>query len=173
MIITDIGQHSVEEINLGKAGADYGWPYREGTFVFDANANREMVYPLPPNDSRYTEPVIQFDHDEGNAVSGGYVYAGNKVSQLNGKYIFGDISNGNLFYSEESEIIEGQQAALYRLNVEINEKYKSLQSINPNHRVDLRFGIDGSGEIYIFTKSNGKIYKVVNCKIAKLPKLQD
>lgn len=162
MFISNIGQHSVEEINLGKAGADYGWPYREGTFLFDADANRELVYPLPPYDSGYTYPVIQYDHDEGNAVSGGFVYAGTKIPQLKNKYIFGDIPRGTLFYSEVSEITEGQRAALYRLNLEINGQSTSLQSITPDERVDLRFGMDSSGELYIFTKSNGKIYKVVN-----------
>ncbi|MEM9722722.1 MAG: PQQ-dependent sugar dehydrogenase, partial [Bacteroidota bacterium] len=71
MLITNIGQHSVEEINLGKAGANYGWPYREGTFLFDVDANPEVVYPLPEEEVKgtYTYPVVQYDHDEGSAVS--------------------------------------------------------------------------------------------------------
>jgi len=168
MLISNIGQHSVEEVNIGKAGADYGWPFREGTFLFDKNANTELVYPLPPDDSAYTYPVIQYDHDEGNAVSGGFVYAGFKVPELKNKYVFGDIPRGTLFYSEMSEVIEGKQAAIYRLNLEINGKPTSLQSISPDERVNLRFGTDSSGELYIFTKSNGKVYKVIGCKDAVL-----
>ena len=38
-------------------GAHYGWPYREGTFLFDVDANRELVYPLPKDDQGYTYPV--------------------------------------------------------------------------------------------------------------------
>lgn len=164
MFVSNIGQHSVEEVNLGKAGANYGWPEREGTFLFDVDANTELVYGLPSDDSGYAYPVIQYDHDEGNAVSGGYVYAGEKIPQLKGKYIFGDIPRGTLFYSETSELIEGQQATIYKMGLELNGTKTSLASIAQNQRVDLRFGMDGSGELLIITKSNGKVYKVVGCK---------
>ena len=139
MFITNIGQHSLEEVNLGKPGADYGWPYREGTFLFDVDANPELVYPLPDKDS-YTYPVVQYDHDEGSAISGGFVYAGDKVPLLKGKYIFGDIPRGTLFYSEVAEMIDGQQAQAYRLNIEFNgeqnqfRKYYKQQTGRPAFR---------------------------------------
>ena len=120
MFISNIGQHSLEEVDLGKAGADYGWPNREGTFLFDVDANPELVYPLPDDDAGYTYPVVQYDHDEGTAVSGGFVYAGTMVPELKGKYVFGDISRGTLFYSEVSEMNEGQQATIYKLKVSLN-----------------------------------------------------
>ncbi len=164
MFVSNIGQHSVEEVNLGKAGANYGWPEREGSFLFDVDANTELVYPLPSDDSGYTYPVIQYDHDEGNAVSGGYAYAGESVPQLKGKYIFGDIPRGSLFFSETSELIEGQQATIYKMGLELNGAKTSLASIVQNERVDLRFGADSSGELLMITKSNGKVYKVVGCK---------
>lgn len=164
MFITNIGQHSVEEINLGKAGADYGWPHREGTFLFDVNANTELVYPLPSDDSGYTYPVIQYDHDEGNAVSGGFVYGGSKVPRLRNKYIFGDIPRGTMFYCELSEIIDGQQAPVYRINLELKGKQTDLAALASNTRADLRLGVDSRGELFIFTKSNGKVYKIVGCK---------
>ncbi|MCJ7465375.1 MAG: PQQ-dependent sugar dehydrogenase [Maribacter sp.] len=168
MLISNIGQHSVEEINLGKKGADYGWPNREGTFLFDVEANTELVYPLPPYDSGYSYPVIQYDHDEGNAVSGGFVYAGSKIPALKGKYIFGDIPRGTLFYSEASELIDGQQAPIFSLGLELNGIATHFLEITPNDRVDLRFGVDSSGELFIFTKSNGKVYKVVGVRISVL-----
>lgn len=164
MLVSNIGQHSVEEIDLIKKGANYGWPNREGTFTFDVNANTEVVYSLPEEDSDYTYPVIQFDHDEGNAVSGGFVYVGSKISLLRGKYVFGDIPRGILFYSETSDIIEGQQAPVYKFGLELNGKLTSLAEISDNQRVNLRFGKDSSGELFIFTKSNGTVYKVVGCK---------
>ena len=163
MLITNIGQHSLEEVNLGIAGADYGWPYREGTFLFDPSANPELVYPLPADDHGYTYPVIQYDHDEGSAVSGGFVYSGKSMPMLRGKYIFGDISRGMLFYSEVSDIVDGQQAPIYRLKVAIDGKATdNMESITGSKRVDLRIGQDSEGEIYIFSKANGAVYKVVD-----------
>ena len=164
MFITTIGQHSVEEVNLGVAGANYGWPEREGTFLFDVLANRELVYPLPAQDSGYTYPVAQFDHDEGNAVSGGFVYAGTKIPSLKGKYIFGDIPRGKLFYTEVDAMQLGQQAPIYKMGVELNGQKTDLETITQSRRVDLRFGTDRAGELYIFTKSNGSLYKVVDVK---------
>ncbi len=164
IFVSNIGQHSLEEVNLLKKGANYGWPHREGTFLFDTDANTEIVYPLPEDDSGYTYPVIQFDHDEGNAVSGGFAYIGSKIPLLKNKYVFGDIPRGTLFYSEVSEIIEGKQAPIYKIGLELNGKSTSLSGISEEERVDLRFGMDGSNELYMFTKSNGKVYKVIGCK---------
>lgn len=164
MLVTNIGQHSVEEVDLVKKGEDYGWPNREGTFLYDVHANTEVVYPLPDDDSGYSYPVIQYDHDEGNAVSGGFVYTGANIPLLKDKYIFGDIPRGTLFFSNTSEIVGGQQATVFKMNLELNDKTTTLRDVTRSERVNLRFGIDSSGEMYIFTKSDGKVYKVIGCK---------
>jgi len=164
MLVSNIGQHSVEEVDLVKKGNDYGWPNREGTFLFDVDANTEVVYPLPENDSNYSYPVIQYDHDEGNAVSGGFVYSGKNIPLLKGKYIFGDIPRGTLFYAEADEIKEGHQADIFKLGLELEGKSTDLGTITPSEKVNLRFGQDTAGELYIFTKSDGKVYKVIGVK---------
>ncbi|MBM1107354.1 PQQ-dependent sugar dehydrogenase [Aurantibacter crassamenti] len=163
MLVSNIGQHSVEEVNLIKKGADYGWPNREGSFLYDVDANTELVYPLPEDDSKYTNPVIQYDHDEGNAVCGGYFYNGDNIPLLKGKYIFGDIPQGTFFYSEASDIVDGQQSKVLRMGVELNGKTTTLKEITKNTRVEVRMGQDSQGELYIFTKSDGKVYKVIGC----------
>ncbi len=157
MFITNIGQHSVEEVNLGVAGANYGWPNREGNYLYDVNANPELVYPLPEDDAGYTYPVAQYDHDEGNAISGGFVYAGKKVPQMKGKYVFGDIPRGKLFYAEAAAMEPGQQAPVYELSVEFDGQKTNLETLTESKRVDLRFGTDIAGEMYIFTKCNGTL----------------
>lgn len=166
MFITNIGQHSVEEVNLGTAGADYGWPYREGTFLFDSYANPELVYPLPQDDNGYTYPIIQYDHDEGSAVSGGFVYNGKRIPALRGKYIFGDISLGTLFYSEVNEMVAGVQAPVYRLQVAMDGQLSTMAKIAGHRRVDLRIGFDDEGELYLLTKGNGGVYKIVDCQLS-------
>ena len=164
MYITNIGQHSVEEVNLGIAGADYGWPNREGNYLFDVLANPELVYPLPEDDSGYVYPVAQYDHDEGNAISGGFVYAGTEVPLLEGKYVFGDIPRGKVFYSDVDQMELGQQAQVYQLSLEFDGQATDLETLTQSKRVDLRFGTDTKGELYLFTKSNGTLYRVVDAK---------
>jgi hypothetical protein len=47
---------------------------------------------------RYKRPYLRIDHEEGKAISGGYIYEGD-LTPLRNKYIFGDIVNGKLFYA--------------------------------------------------------------------------
>lgn len=164
MFITNIGQHSVEEVNLGRKGADYGWPNREGTFLFDVNANSELVYPLEAPDTVYVAPALQYDHDEGNAVSGGYVYRGNQISALRGYYLFGDIPRGTIFAAPVSDMGTGKPGPVMRASLEIGGQPATLAERSLDARVDLRFAQDASGELFIFTKNDGKVYKVVGAR---------
>jgi len=166
MLISNIGQHSVEEVNLGIKGAHYGWPFREGSYVFDVNANPELVYTPSSSESNeeYIDPVIQYDHDEGNAVSGGFVYNQAELPLLNDHYLFGDIPRGTLFLSPLDEIENGKKASIQKIGLELNAEPISLIDLRPNERVDLRFGQDSKGNLYLFTKSNGKVYRITDFK---------
>ena len=52
-----------------------------------------------PNRKRSTKPGSE------TAISSGFVYRGNLLPQLRGKYIFGDIVNARLFYCDLAEMI--------------------------------------------------------------------
>ncbi|MDR3712416.1 MAG: PQQ-dependent sugar dehydrogenase, partial [Puia sp.] len=100
LLVTNIGQANIESLNLVLPGHDYGWPIREGAFLINPLGDINKVHALAANDSiaHITYPVAAFDHDEGNAISGGYEYTGTATPSLKGKYLFGDIPNGRLFY---------------------------------------------------------------------------
>jgi len=166
MFVSNIGQHSIEEVNLVEKAGHYGWPYREGTFVFDLNANIEVLYPTTSKDleASYIPPIIQYDHDEGNAVSGGFLYRGSKIELLKGKYLFGDIARGTIFISPLENAQNGKLFLIQKVNLEINGMIMRLIDFRPGERVDLRFGQDYNGELFVFTKSNGKVYRVVDYK---------
>ena len=167
MLITDIGQSQMEEVNIGKAGADYGWPEREGTFVINHSGKMSVVYALPKNDAsfHYTYPVAQYDHDEGKSISGGFVYTSTAVPQLKGKYIFGDIANGRIFCVENSQLILGQQAPIQELELQYDGQVTTLQTLTGNAKPDARMGEGLNGELYLFTKADGKIYQVSSCSV--------
>ena len=165
IVISDIGQSSIEELNVGMRGAHYGGPEREGTFATDLPATPEAVYPRPAQDSIvYTYPAAQFDHDEGNAVSGGFVYAGDRIPLLRGKYVFGDIMRGRVFVTEISRLEPGAMAPISELAIDVDGKKTDLATLTRSKRVDLRFGQDGKGELYVFTKADGALWKVVDCR---------
>lgn len=166
MLACNIGQANIEAIDLIKPGRDYGWPVREGNFLFNPNGNLNNVYPLPANDSinKITYPVAEFDHNEGNAISGGYEYWGKTISQLKGKFLFGDIPSGRLLYINTSEIKQGSLATIHEWRISIDNTPTALKKICGKNRVDLRFGRDADGELYILTKADGKLYKMISAK---------
>lgn len=90
----DVGQNDIEEVNLVTKGQHYGWRFREGRFFFDANGDRSgiLTFDIPSNLPfiTLTPPLLEYDHDEGISVIGGYVYNGSRNPSLRGKYIFGD-----------------------------------------------------------------------------------
>jgi glucose/arabinose dehydrogenase/mono/diheme cytochrome c family protein len=163
MLVTNIGQRQIESLYLIKPGKNYGWPDREGTFLIDSTANVNSVYPLPSNDVRYgySYPVAQFDHDEGNAIMGGFEYTGKQIPQLTGKYIFGEIVRGRVFYVNLNEIREGSQATIHEFPLRLDGQPTTLKELSKASKVDFRIGQDAAGEMYLMTKSDGIMYKLV------------
>ena len=173
MFINDIGQDQVEEVNLGVAGGNYGWPLREGTFATaqgSEGARLGSVYPRPEEEAgRFVYPVAQYDHDEGFAIGSGFVYRGDGIPELAGRYVFADITLGRMFHMDTANLEPGRPAAISELRLTFDGDERPLMDIagftNTYHdgipRVDLRMGIDSGGEIYLLTKGDGWIRKLV------------
>ncbi len=159
MIISDIGQANVEEVNLGAPGGNFGWSEREGTFVV-VHSDQSAWLPLPPDDGDFgfTYPVAQYDHDEGSAIVGGFVYHGGRIPELEGMYVFGDLVNGRIFYTDADALVDGIQSPIYELFLVFEgQEMTLLEVLDDDFRADLRFGIDDDGEIYVLTKRDGMI----------------
>lgn len=164
MIIADMGEYNLEEIDIGVQGANYGWSEREGTHVLN-RAYAVKLKDLPDDDATFgfTYPAAQYDHDEGLAIVGGMVYRGKAIPALRGKYVFGDIVNGRLFYVDADGLENGSQAPVAELSIIHQGETGTLEELiaNDQGRVDLRFGFDEAGEIYILSKSDGMVRKLV------------
>lgn len=81
MYINDVGQDSWEEINVGEAGANYGWPTCEG----------ECENP------QFQDPIYQYPHPSsgGSAITGAAFYESDQFPpEYRGSYFFGDFING-------------------------------------------------------------------------------
>jgi glucose/arabinose dehydrogenase len=171
MLIVDTGQAFIEEVNLGKKGANYGWARREGTWRIEKD-NENILYDLPDNDRdfNYTYPVAQYDHDippgvtefYGIAIAGGFVYRGTAIPELVGQYIFADFgSDGRFFHVPVDELADGKQATIKELRLFEGNKERSFLKIVGHNRTDVRFGIDEAGELYVTSKQDGKVRKIV------------
>lgn len=169
LFISNIGHHNVESLYIISSGSDSGWPIREGTFVIDPSQNMHNIYPLPADDAQYnfTYPVAQYDHDEGNAIAGGFEYRGKALPQLVGKFVFSDIVKGRLFYVEMKDLKVGSQAPIKEWRVSLNGTIKTLSELSGTQKVDERFGRDSKGELYLTTKPDGKVYRLVSASLIK------
>jgi glucose/arabinose dehydrogenase len=178
MLLGAMGEHAIESIYEVRPGDNFGWSRREGPFVFNQQ-DRCHVYPLPADDEQYgyTYPVAAYDHDpppgwpcnrdSGHAVIGGFVYRGVGIPELRGKYVFGDGVNGRIFYTNAGEMRRGTRhlATIYEfVLLDGTGKRVTMQELAGDPRVDLRFGSDGIGELYVLSKANGKIWKVTGAR---------
>lgn len=161
MLASNIGQANIESVNMIYPGRDYGWPVREGKFLLNPKGDLTKVYALPADeDGHFEYPVAAYDHDEGLAISGGFEYTGTLAPELKGKYLFGDINNGRLFYTETKDFTPGKHAPIREWQVSLNGTVATVKKLCGDERTDLRIGRDGAGEMYIFTKTDGKIYRL-------------
>jgi hypothetical protein len=179
-----IGEHAVESIYEVRSGDNLGWSQREGHYIYDKTAANpcDRLLPLPADDSGFVYPVAEYDHnpapgwncrsDVGVAVAGGFVYRGRDVPALRGKYVFGDLVDGRVLYTEVSQMRRGKApATVHRLNLFDTagrpvrmQELSSVGAPGDPERVDLRFGTDSQGELYLLAKANGKIWKVAGTK---------
>jgi hypothetical protein len=169
LLVSDIGQASVEEINRIVAGGNYGWSEREGTFLL-MHDNEVEVFPLPPDDASngFTYPVIQYDHDEGDrAISAGYVYRGTKVGPTRDQYVFGDLVSGRIFVAPAT-LLDGSGLVAFSelrlIDASDHTPRTLLEMVGDGiaaPRADLRFGRDDEGETYLLTKRDGRVRLIV------------
>jgi glucose/arabinose dehydrogenase len=105
LIVADVGQNKVEEVDRVQKGGNYGWRLKEGTFRFNPK-DGTISTDLDGLPTGLIDPVLQYDHDEGISITGGFVYRGKAIPELAGKYVFADYSKnfslpqGRLFYGD-------------------------------------------------------------------------
>ncbi len=126
----DVGQNVFEEINIIKAGGNYGWSLREALHPF----GKDGVGPRKD----LIDPIWEYSHEVGRSITGGNVYRGKRLPELDGAYLYADYVSSiirALRYDES----KGRVVA----NQPIRDKSKAVMS----------FGEDEMGEVYYLTYS--------------------
>lgn len=141
----DVGQNVWEEIDIIERGGNYGWNLREGKHPFAPN--------FPEKPASLIDPIWEYDHDVGKSITGGHVYRGTKVPQLEGYYLYGDYVSGRLWGLKYDP-----KAKKVTANRPIPVEGPAMPIIS--------FGEDEAGEVYFTLVSpTGKgIYKFVPTK---------
>ena len=129
----DVGQASIEEINIIENGGNYGWPCFEGLVPYNECADVEGMI----------EPVWSYSHEEGRSVTGGFVYRGVSIPDLNGHYVYGDFGNGYI----------------WALKANSDDEYERIQLIGSNMNISA-FAENEDGELYVLSYVDGTIHKI-------------
>ncbi len=130
----DVGQDLWEEIDLIQKGGNYGWNLREGVHRFGPKGSAPRADLL--------EPIWDYHHDLGKSITGGFVYRGKKLPQLDGCYLYADYVAGKIWALKYDEA-KKQVVANY--------------TISGNVSPIMSFGEDEQGEPY-YTTDGGLIY---------------
>jgi hypothetical protein len=183
LIEADVGQNNIEEINRVIMGSNYGWAIKEGDFLFNmtngpagpaGTVGTPPGYFSPGAPAGLTDPItgpqgiLEYDHNNGISITGGFVYRGKGMPELYGKYIFGDLAlvaapvriNGRLFYADL------QQGSMHVFTL---PQFGS--EILPSGLTVHGFGQDADGEIYALatnTSANGNggvVYKLASVRL--------
>lgn len=132
--IADVGEATWEEINYLPAGStggvNFGWSIMEGNHGYDGPPQLSLRW-----------PVAEYNHADGCAVTGGYVYRGS-MPEWNGIYLYGDYCTGFIWGTIVSST-RAQSELLFQ-----------------SGRIITSFGEDEAGELYL-TSDGGEVYKLV------------
>ncbi len=88
LYIADVGQNQWEEVDVVGAaspGLNFGWPIMEGNACFAQPGCAPDGLELP---------AFAYDHSEGCSITGGYVYRGRAIPEIDGHYFYGDFCTG-------------------------------------------------------------------------------
>ena len=108
LFIGDVGQNTREEVDLVSAGTpgglNFGWKVMEGTLCNTCSLANCGAIPLPAcNAPELTLPILDYGHVSGQcSITGGYAYRGTRVPYLYGKYLFGDLCNGRMWWAVQN-----------------------------------------------------------------------
>uniref|UniRef100_A0A8C5H9Q2 HHIP-like protein 1 n=1 Tax=Gouania willdenowi TaxID=441366 RepID=A0A8C5H9Q2_GOUWI len=160
MLCGDVGQNKFEEIDLIVKGGNYGWRAKEGFSCYD----RKLCKNSSLDDIL---PIFAYPHKLGKSVTGGYIYRGCQMPNLNGLYIFGDFMSGRLMSLKENVTTGEWQYNEICMGSDQTCRFPKL--INTYYKYIISFAEDEAGELYFLTTGvpsatakAGVVYKIVD-----------
>ena len=132
----DVGQNAWEEIDIIYPGLNYGWNEMEASHCYPPGSDC--------NPNNFELPVWEYELyvDGVCSVTGGYVYRGNSIWSLRGKYIYGDWCTGDIWALSST-----------------GDSYLNEDIIRTNINIT-SFGVDEYNELFFC--GNQRIYKLTS-----------
>lgn len=107
----DVGQDRFEEVDLVRRGGNYGWNIREGFHDFEPSD--------PEKEVELVEPLVEYFHGDGQSITGGLVYRGERLKEYVGAYFYGDYLSGKVWAVRQfcGRVSENPQVAATSLQI--------------------------------------------------------
>jgi glucose/arabinose dehydrogenase len=134
LFVGDVGQVAREEIDLVLLGGNYGWDCREGDVSHTTTANCSATF---------IDPEVAHDRTDARAITGGVVYRGTAIPELDGFYVYGDFLSQR-FFAFDADAPNAPTNRITQLNAPVSA-----------------FGQGRDGEIYAVTFDSPSILKIV------------
>jgi glucose/arabinose dehydrogenase len=145
LYLADVGQFAWEELDYLPAGTseltNFGWSR------YEATAGHNESFEL--SRGRLVWPILRYEHEAGlycqgrGSITGGYVYRGSEIPELDGRYVFGDYCSGEIWTSA----VEGGRAT------DIRKEPVTVREL-------VSFAEDADGELYAISLA-GEIRRLV------------
>jgi glucose/arabinose dehydrogenase len=150
LFIGDVGQNLWEYVHAVRGGDtrkhNFGWNVVEGSHCFNAATGGSKK---SCDKTGFTLPVAEYRHGEGCSITGGVVYRGKALPDLDGRYFYADYCTGLLrsFVFRQGHVREHWN---WKPSLDRDGVLTQISS----------FGVDHDGELYIVLLT-GKIYQLV------------
>ena len=150
--VGDVGQDLWESIFIVERGGNYGWSIREGQQPFRAN--------VQPGPGPIRDPLISHPHSEARSITGGFVYGGVILKDLQGRYVYADYETGTIWALPRDVSSSPDK--------EITAKRIIAEEIARTPLKIVSFGLDHEDELYIVDHGGG-IYRLAAAPPPKSP----
>lgn len=133
LYIGDVGQGAYEEVDVvdfDPDGFNFGWPITEGLHCFSPRSGCDV--------EGLTLPVVEVEHGDAGtcSITGGVVYRGSVIPELDGHYLYSDYCGGWL--------------RSFRFDGEVVDQRDWTDDVGVAGNV-VSFGVDHTGEVYVLT----------------------
>jgi uncharacterized repeat protein (TIGR03806 family) len=134
----EIGQDLWEMVYRIERGGNYGWSVQEGNYPFRPERKKG---PTP-----ILKPIVEHPHTAFRSITGGFVYHGKRLPELQGAYIYGDFDTGRVWG------LRYDRAA---------NKVTWHQELASTRQRIVSFGEDKDGELYILDFVGGQLHRLL------------
>ena len=134
----EVGQDLWDMVLKIEKGGNYGWSLVEGTHPFRPERKRGPTVILPP--------VVEHNHAEFRSLTGGNVYHGKRLPELQGHYLYGDYDTGRIW--------------AFKYDSKTKKATQHRQLTDTTLRI-IAWGHDADGELVCMDFIDGGIYQLV------------